>query len=263
MKFEFLGTGAADFKIETDHDDLGFRRFSSMLVDDTFLIDPGPHIFDYVETFKKPDLFRNVKAVIVTHSHGDHLNAGTVARLAEIAPECVFAGGAASMNILNAAGVSVPFTALQPFTEYTFAGYTVTPLPANHDTGIPGETAFHYSIVTPEGKKFFYGADGAWFLAPTFNYMCVQNYDAMVLELTLGETAYDYRMFTHNSLSMLRVMLPILRAPRGKHYGTTKPGCKIYTTHMCKMVHTDQETLAATLAPLNVTPAYDGFVTEI
>ena len=72
MKLEFLGTGAADFNLERDAEKEGFRRFSSALLDDTLMIDPGPHFFHYMETFGKPELLKNLKYVIITHSHGDH-----------------------------------------------------------------------------------------------------------------------------------------------------------------------------------------------
>lgn len=41
MKLHFLGTGAADWDINNPRDDINFRRYSSLLVDDTLLIDPG------------------------------------------------------------------------------------------------------------------------------------------------------------------------------------------------------------------------------
>ena len=45
MKLEFLGTGAADFRLERDEHTEGFRRYSSALLDSRILFDPGPHIF--------------------------------------------------------------------------------------------------------------------------------------------------------------------------------------------------------------------------
>ena len=84
----------------------------------------------------------------------------------------------------------------------------------------------------------------------------------MVLELTIGEASYDFRIFTHTSLDMLKIMLRTI-CHRDKRYGATNVGCKFFTTHHAKTLHPDQATLAAMLAPLNVTPAYDGFVTEV
>ena len=49
MKLTFLGTGAADWDINQYDAMPEFRRFSSALVNDDLLIDPGPHIFHFCE----------------------------------------------------------------------------------------------------------------------------------------------------------------------------------------------------------------------
>ena len=168
MKLEFLGTGAADYNLERDGNDAGFRRFSSMMMGESLLIDPGPHIFHYAETFGKPNLFDHVKTVIITHSHGDHLSAESVRRLVEICPDCTFAGNAMSLKELTDAGVNVPYTVLTPFERYTFGDYTIVPMPANHNTHKAGEQALLYTIEA-EGKTFYYGADTGWLPATTWD----------------------------------------------------------------------------------------------
>ena len=50
------------------------------------------------------------------------------------------------------------------------------------------ETALHY-IFSREGKSFFYGCDGAWFLAQTWSVLQKQKLDVMILEATVGEYA--------------------------------------------------------------------------
>lgn len=261
MKLEFLGTGAADYDLERDSANAEFRRFSSMMIDGTILVDPGPHIFHYADTYGKKDLFDRVETVIITHSHGDHINPKSVARLAEINPNCVFAGSAASLDVIKAAGVEVHDTVLTPFTAYPFGDAVITPVFANHYTGRLDEQALLYSIEKG-GKKLFYGTDTGWMPAATWEYVTKQQYDAMVFELTVGEASYDFRIFTHTSLEMLRIMLRTI-CHRDRHYNATNFGCKFFTTHHARTLHPDQKTLEAMLAPLNVTPAYDGFVAEI
>ena len=63
MKLHFLGTGAADWDISRRRDDMEWRRFSSTLIDDTLLIDPGPHIFDFAEKNK------NIDYIALGHIH--------------------------------------------------------------------------------------------------------------------------------------------------------------------------------------------------
>jgi phosphoribosyl 1,2-cyclic phosphodiesterase len=80
MELLFLGTGAADWSPKHKGGAL-YRRLSSALVNDDLLIDPGPCIYEYAEDFGTPDLFKNVKNVILTHSHSDHFNARSLIRL--------------------------------------------------------------------------------------------------------------------------------------------------------------------------------------
>ena len=72
MKILFLGTGAADYKIDQRVPGEEFRRYSSALITsdngEKLLIDPGPHIFDYTEMNDCPDLFDGLTGIIVTPS---------------------------------------------------------------------------------------------------------------------------------------------------------------------------------------------------
>ena len=261
MKLEFLGTGAADYNLERDCNLPEFRRFSSTMVNGELLFDPGPHIFHYQETFERTDLFDNLQTVLITHSHDDHVNAESVRRLAELCPNCKFAGSLESLEVIRRAGVEVDYTVLTPFEEYTFGNYKVTPVFANHNTHKGNEQALLYSVESAD-KKLFYATDTGWLPAATWDYISTRGYDVMVFELTVGEASYDFRIFTHTSLDMLRIMLRTI-CHRDKRYAATNFGCKFFTTHHARTLHPDQATLAAMLAPLNVTPAYDGFVTEI
>ncbi len=260
MKLEFLGTGAADYLLERDSENREFRRYSSLLIDDTILIDPGPHIFHYAESYGKPHLFDSVKTVIITHSHEDHLCAESVKRLSEIAPDCVFAGSAVSLEVIREGGAEVRFEVIKPFERYAFGAYTIVPLYANHSTGRYDEQTMLYSIET-ETQKLYYGSDTGWIPNASWDYMVDREYDAMIFELTIGESSNDYRIFGHTSLEMLKIMLRTIRV-RDKKRCAVNYGCKFFTTHHARTLHFDQATLAATLAPLNVTPAYDGFITE-
>ena len=62
MKITFLGTGAADWPAEKTENLTEFRRFSSALIDDILLIDPGPQVSGALNEYgKKPE---NIKYII-------------------------------------------------------------------------------------------------------------------------------------------------------------------------------------------------------
>ena len=108
MKLEFLGTGAADWNLQRDQNTEGFRRWSSALLNDNLLLDPGPHVFHYMETYQKPDLLDNLDYVLITHSHGDHISMDTVRRIHELRPNCRFYGNEATAR--NFFGTDIPYT---------------------------------------------------------------------------------------------------------------------------------------------------------
>lgn len=135
MKITFLGTGAADWNFQKHKNIEGFRRNSSLLIDDCLLIDPGPDVPSALQAFdKNPD---GIKYTINTHKHSDHYNESTVDRLA-----------------------ASHFYPLPAGDMITLGKYSVTALPANHSTC---DNAVHF-IISDGDKRLFYGLDGAWLM---------------------------------------------------------------------------------------------------
>ena len=261
MKLTFLGTGAADWNINSYDAMPFFRRNSSALIDGTLLIDPGPHVFHFAEKNGTPDLLDGVKNIIVTHSHGDHFCPETVVRLCRdrdctlwCSPECMKVLG----EKLGSDGVfGINFRSTEIGKTYDIDGYAVTPLRANH-FATPGEIARTY-LVERDGRILFYGCDSAWLPTETWNFMRDKPINTLVLELTCGEiAAYDWRIFEHNTPEMLDIMLKMFRK-----YNRFAPDVKYYTSHMALTLHKDHESLVKFLAPMDVTPAYDGLEIEI
>ena len=62
MKITFLGTGAADWNFQKHKDMEGFRRNSSVLIDDCLLVDPGPDVPNALQVFDKS--FEKIKYII-------------------------------------------------------------------------------------------------------------------------------------------------------------------------------------------------------
>ncbi len=262
MKLTFLGTGAADWDIHAFSPDAPFRRFSGTLVNDDLMIDPGPHIFHFAEHNGTPDMFDNVKNIIVTHSHGDHFNAETVKRLC-LGRDCTLWGDPVCRHRLCLAlgedTVSqIKFMETSLRQTYDIGDYEITVMRANHVTEYPEETARMY-LIKQGDRVLWWTGDSAWIPTESWNIIREQPVNTAVLELTCGETAPDdWRIFEHNTLDMLTLMLRMFRK-----YERFAPDVKFYVTHMARTLHTDHDTLKNTLAQLEVTPAYDGLCIEV
>ena len=257
MKIEFLGTGAADWPIERRKNGEFWRRFSSALVNDELLIDPGPHIFDYAEKSGKPDMFLGVKAMILTHSHPDHLNVDIACKIHEMTGAKLYGYKTADYKFREK-GIESFYCPIEPDVEYEIAGYTVVPYYSNHLTGNPeGEMTYNF-IVKKDEKSFFYGCDSGWIMTRAWEGMKKYDVDAVVFELTDGDMLDVERHFSHTSIPMLEIMMYSFKNPPTKFKKT-----KYYATHLARTLHTSHAETAEHLRPLGVVPMMDGSVIEI
>jgi len=229
MKLHFLGTGAADWDIRNPRKDINYRRFTSLLIDDVLLIDPGPCVAEFAQTYGYPDLLGGIRHIINTHPHGDHYNQGTVDLLTGMNAEFV------------------PFAAGE---EKRVGDYLIRAFGANHGTA---GTAVHFSIEAPDGKKLYYALDSAWLLYPEFAYLRSTHHDMIVFDATIGDVEGDYRIFEHNNLRMVEEMRLTLR-PYIDRFAIS---------HMARTLHTDHQTLADRMAPSSIEVARDDLVLEI
>ena len=269
MKLTFLGTGAANWLLSDYREGCEFRRNSSALVNGDLLIDPGPHVFHYRDHSGDPELLKNVKNIILTHTHGDHFCPETVEKLA-LENDCTLWADAAAMRKLikalgpeRASKIRFAETQVRAPLPYLIGSYKIWSLRGNHATDDPLEDTRIYVIAGSDGKGgeryLFYGLDSAWIPTVSWNVIKTLPINAMVMELTCGTQApNDWRIFEHNTLDMLELMLVTFRK-----YGYFAPDVKYYTSHMAAVLHTDHASLAKTLEPLGVTPAYDGMEIEI
>ncbi len=262
MKLTFLGTGAADWDINAYQAGIPHRRFSSALIGDDLLIDPGPHIFHFAEEAGTPDLYAGVKNIIVTHSHADHFQPACVARLC-LDRDCILWGDAACYRkLVRALGQDtadrIKFVETALNRDYTIGDYTVTPLRSNHATDDPAEDTRLY-LVEQNGRILYYGCDSAWIPTTAWNVIKNKAVNAMVLECTCGEIARnDWRIFEHNTLEMLELMLTTFRK-----YNYFAEDIKYYASHLARTLHEDHEKTAEALIKMGVTMAYDGLSIEI
>ena len=225
MKITFLGTGAADWNFQKHKDLEGFRRNSSLLLDDCFLIDPGADVTNALNSFGKDS--EEIKYIINTHAHSDHFNEQTLHSLSNASFYPMVAGEVKSIG-----------------------GYTVTALQANHSTCAKG--AVHF-IISDGEKKLFYGLDGAWLMYDEVSAIKSNCIDFAVFDATIGDVPGDYRIFEHNNLNMVVEMKTTLE----------KYIKRFCISHMARTLHTSHDKLVDRMKPYGIEVAFDGYEIEI
>ena len=248
MNLHFIGTGAADFHpiLATEQKntvDVNIRRSTATLLDESILIDCGPHTLDALTLFSCDS--KRIKHIVLTHNHSDHCNLDNIASLAQKIGEPIRFWYNELLSMPE-----IPGVILSPMTvgkTYDISGYAFTPLGANHCFG-----AVHYSIEKDE-KKLFYGLDGAWLLHDTYYAMRDKKYDVMVLDATVGDYDGDYRMGEHNSIPMIRMMEKSFHT-----FGIAGENTKIVLDHLARTLHPTFDEVCASVAKDGYLVAYDG-----
>lgn len=249
MKIRFLGTGAADWREPVNGE---FRALSSTLFDEKLLIDGTMMVRDRITHPEK------ITDMLLTHPHSDHFDLELIRSLAPIR---VHAHSSWADRISGEGVEVVPF---EYFESFQAAGYTVLPMEANHLPEPKDEGAVHFVLQDGE-KTVLYATDGAWLLTREWYALTKFSLDAAIFDATIGE-GYpgDYRIFEHNSIEMLRIMLRTMRQPMfAKHnasghiHPVLKAGAPVYLTHMARTLHGPQGEVDASLRP-EFCPAHDG-----
>lgn len=253
MKITFLGTAAADFSplLQTEYKDKldkDARRSSSILIDEQYLVDCGPHVADSLriqnlDCSKITDLF-------LTHFHADHCNLECIAQIAAQTEEPLriwYRAGATPDPVPHAV-----FCPLEPGEERQIGDLKVKALAANHT-----EWPLHYDFER-DGHRMFYGCDGAWVLNETFYAMMKRNYHCMILDGTVGDYVGDFRLGEHNSIPMIRLMVASFRSQQ-----VIAPEGMIYLSHIAPSLHAPHAETEALLEKDDLRLAYDGLTVEI
>lgn len=254
-KLQFLGTGAADWGEPTSEP--GIRRFSSAMLDEKVLIDPGPHIFKWFDGTDVQKLFGNVECVIVTHSHGDHFCAESLERLAKITGKLTVVGNNAIESVMPKSE-NIMFRGINALECIEISGYRITALPSNHyvEECEKGDT-FHYLVTAPDGKKLFYGLDGAWLTNREYRVLRQESADLLVLDCTCGDKTPEFRVFEHNTIPMVLIMVDTL-----KNFGALAENGKIFVSHLARTLHEPHDAVCRRFSDSGVNVAYDGLTVK-
>ena len=247
----FLGTCACDFSPRLkdelcDRFDPDARRSSALLVGETLLIDCGIHTLESLRIAGKDT--RKISDILITHLHGDHYNADNIRAIAsgEREPLRLWVRAGAEIGQIE----NVEVIEMEQFCRYEIAeGISVCGMPANHD---PKAHPQHF-LLSLGDKKLFYGCDGGWMLNESYNFLRGARIDLAVLDTTVGDYEGDFRAAEHNSIPMIRLLLPSLRT-----IGALSDECEIYLSHIAPSLHASHEETVKIAADFGAKVARDG-----
>ena len=256
QKLLFLGTCAADFSAKlsgecADRFDADARRASCALFDGHFMIDCGPHCLDSLRIAACDPA--QITDVFVTHLHDDHFDLQNLAMIA--------AAGDRVLHVWVREDADLPpiervvWKKMKLYHRYAFAdGYTVTGVDANHDQSFYPQ----WLLLEHDGKKLLYATDGGWFIHAAYCYLQNAKLDCMVLDATCGDYLGDYRMGEHNSIPMIRLMLPSLCS-----FGVIDADTKVVLTHIAPSLHQPHDQIQASVEKDHMIVAYDGMLLSV
>ena len=244
MKLQFLGTGAADWRGPDERGE--YRRYTSTQVDESLLIDVSSAALEQITS---PE---TIADVFFTHSHYDHFNLDALKALAP----CRVYAHSSWVDDIRGEGLEVIPLEIGEAVE-TPSGYRVLPMPANHSTDRADEQPLIY-LIEGDDKRLLYATDGAWLMNRVHHLIGDRVLDAAVFDATIGDGFRgDYRIFEHNSIDMVRLMVETMRAT-----GRLAPDAPVYLTHMARTLHADQKTIESKLEKPLIA-CYDGMTVEI
>ena len=250
IRFTFLGTGAADYPADFESAKNKFskdiRRASSALINGKILIDCGPHVLKSLKI--KGCSPSEITDIFITHTHSDHYNQKNIEEIVKKAHIPVKIWCRRDVSIIKISDSEI--IRMNEGKKYFFGDdFSVIATDANHD-----ENSFpqHY-IFNFFGKKFLYACDGAWFLTRSFYLLKDLNLDMIVFDATCGDYLGDFRMAEHNSIPMIRNMLPSLRTINAV---TSKT--KIFLSHIAPSLHKSHKETCRIVKQDGLIPAYDG-----
>ena len=258
LELLFLGTGAANwprkypFK-DNNHSRAQVRAMSSMLVNGHILIDCGPTVLDVMKCYDVNPA--GITDILLTHTHSDHLHPGNIMAIANardtgLGPLKFWGDSEALKKVPDSDRIEK--RSIELGKTFKVHGLSMTGLAANHDVHGSKEQCLLY-LIESATKRALYATDTGWLPTTTWLHIQRKQLDAIIWDATCGEGKGDYRVFSHNDLTMIRHMNQSLM--KGK---SLKPDAKIILTHIADSLHPPHDVLEKKLIPEGLIPAYEG-----
>ena len=201
MKITFLGTSAGEeypcMWCECENcakarrwGGRNIRRNSSVILDGDVMIDIGKTAHIQAERFGVN--LREIKTLLVTHSHKDHFNTHTLwTRIAVFTPlpQLNTFGSKQVENTLlnndryNNVSWNMRFNTVEPFQKYCADGIEIYTLDGNHNDG---ETRSINYIITRKNRTFLFLSDTDYPFDTTLDALKQYRYDFIITEGTYG-----------------------------------------------------------------------------
>lgn len=254
FEITFLGTCACDFspRLETDLKDKfdkDARRSSAVLLDGKYLIDCGIHTLESLE-IQGADKGK-ITDIFITHTHDDHYNEDNINLLARGRKEPLRVWLREGANPIRLENVEIRYMTLSQ--KYEIGEISVTSLVANHDK----EASPQHFLFEKGSASLFYGCDGAWLINDTYYHLQKRHLDMVILDCTVGDYVGDYRLAEHNSIPMIRLMLPSL-----KSIDAIDDDTKIYLSHIAPSLHKSHDETVRIAEEFGAFVAYDGLTVK-
>ena len=235
LNVRFLGSGSAGWEREPRTSKI-FRRYSSILVDNRFLIDYTWMAEDMLPEGCRP------KTLIYTHSHPDHYDPKAAVKLG-VKDVYLQRGWVedAKRDFAKAAaehgGVAPAIHPLDVNVPFNLAGYEILPLLGNHYTGKPYEQALIYKIskqCAGGAVRLLYATDTSGLMSSAFFIGCSpkEPITAAIMEATGNPVQkLDGLTVSHSTASMVNhVFTAYLKPGKGRYM--PNPGQPVYLTHI-------------------------------
>ena len=259
MESVFIGTCACNYsKYEhrfsedlKDNFDNDARRASSLLIENRILLDCGPHASDALHIVGVG--LEDITDIVITHLHPDHFISENIERIASAKSVPLYLWVSEDAELPEIKNVNVK--RMKKFKTYNLSeNIKITGLSANHDP----QVAPQHLLIESNGKKLLYACDGAWMMTATFNYLSGSKLDAIVFDATVGDYEGDFRMAEHNSIPMIRLMIPSLKTK-----GIIADNTAIYLSHIAPSLHKSHEETVKIAEKDGFTVAFDGMKINI